>query len=761
MPKIEKAVVIGAGVMGSGIAAHLANAGLSVTLLDLQEATAREAIGRQLKAGGFMHPDFSARVTAGSTEDLSAAAQADWIVEAVAEVPAIKRDLFARLDKVRKKGSIVSSNTSTIPLDVLTEGASEAFAGDFLITHFFNPPRQMRLLEIVASPRTRPEIVHAMELFGEVGLGKGIVHCKDTPGFIANRIGCFWLAVSLDEALKSGATVEEVDAVIGLPLGVPPSGLFGLLDLVGLDLMPHVLDSLHRTLADSDALKAFHYDQPLIKTMIAEKRTGRKAGAGFYRQTKTAKGRLTEVVDLTSGDYRPVQKAKLECLATRDPRALMSFDDVGGRLAWAVMSQTLAYSASLAPEIADSAVEVDHAMQNGYGWKLGPFEMIDALGAEWFAGRLSAEGRDIPPFLALAAKEGGFYQTHAGRRDALRPEGGFAPAPYGELALADLRLAGKPAWENKAAALWDIGDGVACLEFRTKMNAFDADLLDALEAALDLVEKQFKGLVIGNDGPAFSAGANVKAVLAATEAGDEATVEGFVLRGQTLFRRLKFAPFPSVAAVHGMALGGGCEVALHCSAIQAHAECVMGLVEPNLGLVPGWGGTKELLLRLFADKARVRGPAATVLAAFDVIFGAKTSSSAFLARDLGFLRSSDGVTMNRELLLADAKARVLALAEGYKPPEPALLALPGASGREAIRNGIDTALLGGRLLPHDRVVGEALAGILSGGKTDVLTPIPEDLLYDFEREAFLDLIRTDATRARIRAMLETGKPIRN
>jgi 3-hydroxyacyl-CoA dehydrogenase len=759
MSAINKAAVIGAGVMGSGIAAHLANAGLEVVLLDLDKNFAREAIARQLKAGGFMRADFAGRVTPGAISELSLLADADWIVEAVAEKLEIKRDLFQKLDAVRKPGSIVSSNTSTIPLDALTSGLPPRFAADFLITHFFNPPRYMRLLEIVTSAQTRPDALAAISDFADIRLGKGLVTCKDTPGFIANRIGCYWLAAGLVEALARGVSVEEADAIIGRPFGIPSTGIFGLLDLIGIDLMPHILDSLHKTLPATDPAQAYSFNIPLVQKMIADGRTGRKSGAGFFRQATRDGRKIREVMDFETGDYRKLEKPELQSLAVgaKDLRALLAHGDRGGGYARAVMGQTLAYAAALVPEIADLPCEVDDAMRMGYAWERGPFELIDAVGAGWLAKQLTPRGDKIPPLLKQAVEAGGFYRVDGAKRQVLAPGAGYRPISRaaGVFSLADLKLAGKPVAGNGAASVWDLGDGVACLELHTKMNAFDAELLTGVEIALDETAKGFQALVIGNEGPAFSAGANLRPMLEAAERGDFDFIEAFCHRGQQVFRRLKFAAHPSVAAVAGMALGGGCEIALHCSAIQAHAESAMGLVETNLGVVPGWGGGKELLLRL------IKGPVAPALTAFETIFGAKISGSAYQAKELGFLRPRDSITMNRERLLADAKARALAMVKDYKPPEPALVTLSGRSGRQALRNMIDTAFVAGRLKPHDRVVAEALAGMLCGGAADPLRPLAEDDLFDLERAAFLELIRTNATRARIRAMLETGKPLRN
>ncbi|MFG1244233.1 3-hydroxyacyl-CoA dehydrogenase/enoyl-CoA hydratase family protein [Xanthobacter sp. V7C-4] len=765
MGQIRKAGVIGAGVMGSGIAAHLANAGLDVVLLDVEAATAAAAVTKQLKAGGFMDAAFAERVVTGSVSgDMPMLSDADLIIEAVAERLDVKQGLYGRIEAVRKPGSIVSSNTSTIPLSALVEGLPEGFAADFLVTHFFNPPRTMPLLELVAGPRTRPEALETIRDFGDRVLGKSVVVCRDTPGFIANRVGNYWMAAAVNEAIALGLDVEVADAAISKPFGIPKTGIFGLMDLVGIDLMSMVLRSLHDALPPSDPLQDYPVEPALVARMVGEKRLGRKSGAGFVKLSADRKSR--EVTDLVTGAYRPQKKVESDALdaAKGDARALMQHDGAAGRYASAVMEKALAYAARVTPEIADGPDAVDTAMRGGYGWAKGPFELIDQLGAGWLVARLEKRGVPVPDFLAKAAAAGGFYAIENGARTCLLPDGTRRKVAQadGVITLAAVQLASKPVEDWGTARLWDLGDGIACFEIRSKMNTFGAPVLDALEATLARVQQSFKGLVIGSDAPLFSAGADIRVFLETVETSGPAAFGASIDRGHRLFKAVKYAPFPVVGAAAGLAFGGGCELLLHCRAIQAHAELTIGLVEPRIGVVPGWGGCKEMLLRFAEGHASAKGPVAPALAAFGVIAPAKVSSSAFEARRLGFLRPTDGITMNRDRLLADAKAKALALAEDYAPPAPPSLTLSGPSGASALRNVLDTEAMAGRLTAHDLVVGEALANVLTGGPdADPARPVGEDAVTALERAAFIALLGEPATLERIRHMLATGKPLRN
>ena len=772
---ISKVCVIGSGVMGSGIAAQVANAGYPALLLDIvppnatdRSVLAKTAVEKLLKAepAPLMSKSAAKLIEVGNIEDdLKRLAECDWIIEAIIEKPELKQALYKKIDSARKPGSILSSNTSTLPLKVLMDGMPASVKQDFCITHFFNPPRYMRLLEVVAGPETRPEVLSAVTAFADEKLGKAVVKAKDMPGFIANRIGVYWMQCAVNAARELGLTVEEADAVMGKPMGAPKSGVFDLMDIVGLDLMPHVDASMRHALPKSDAYHGLPADFPLLAAMIAEGRTGRKGGAGFYRLNRSAGAKTKEAVDLKTGAYRAVSKVTLESVeaAKGGLRALVSHADRGGTFAWAVLSKMLCYAAGLVPEIAESVADVDLAMRTGFNWKRGPFEMIDQLGAQWFADKLQAEKIPVPALLAIAVKQGGFYKTGTGGRMQLSGDGTYIaiPRPAGSLMLADIKLQGKPLAKNASASLWDLGDGVACLEFHSKMNSIDPDTLQIATQAIDIVAKGMKALVIYNDSENFSVGANIGLALFAANIGVWPVLEELVAQGQTVMKALKFAPFPVVAAPGGMALGGGCEVVLHCAGVQAHAETYMGLVEVGVGIVPGWGGCKEMLIRQSNGVGVPKGPMPGVMAAFEQISLAKVSKSAANAKELSYLRKTDGITMNRERLLPDAKALALKLSENYKPPQPVELRLPGPTGKAALSMAIQSYAQQGLALPHDVTVSSQLAEVLSGGATDITCTVSEDRVMELERGAFMKLVKTEPTLLRMEVMLATGKPLRN
>lgn len=765
---IRKVAVIGAGVMGAGIAAHCANAGVPTVLLDIVPGGAAKALAAMAKQdpAPFMHKGAARLVTPGTlADDLHLVADCDWILEAIVEKPEAKRALYAQLDAVRKPGSVVSSNTSTIPLAALLEGAGAGFAADFCITHFFNPPRYMRLLELVTGPATRADAAAAVTAFCDRALGKTVIPCKDRPGFIANRIGGMWMQSAINHAHDLRLTIEEADAVMGRPLGIPKTGVFGLLDLVGIDLMPHVAASMKATLPADDAYVLGMRDNPLVARLIAEGRTGRKGGkGGFYTRAKSASGEsIKRAIDLWTGEDRASEKPQLESLTLRDLRALAEHGDRGGRYARAVLLDTLAYAAALVPEVADDLASVDAAMRLGYNWKWGPFDLLDKLGPAWFAAALRAEGRAVPKLLETVG-EGRFYRVENGRLQVMGLDGTHrdVPRPDGVLLLADIKRASQPLAKNGSASLWDIGDGVACLEFTSKMNSMDPDILAMVGKAVAMGKKgAFKALVIHNEGENFSVGANIGLALFAANIAAWGEVEGMVEQGQKALRALRHAPFPVVGAPSGMALGGGCEVLLHCDAIQAHSESYIGLVEVGVGLIPGWGGCTTMLRRWSEAPKMPRGPMPPVAKAFEMISTAQVAKSAFEAKEMLLLRPTDGITMNRDRLLAEAKARALAMVEGYAPPEPKPIRLPGASGKAALAMAVQQQVLLGRATPHDVVVCDHLATTLSGGAKDQTEETSEDDLLRLERQSFMALLRTEGTLARVEHMLTTGRPLRN
>ena len=770
--QIRKVCVIGAGVMGAGIAAQVANAGVPVLLLDIvrdpasRNAVAEGAVARMLKTdpAPFMSSRAAKLVEVGNIEDdLAKAAECDWIIEAVIERLDIKQELYAKLDVVRLPGSAISSNTSTIPLDKLVDGRSDTFKRDFLITHFFNPPRYMRLLEIVTGPATDPAVAAKVEAFADRAMGKTIVHAKDTPGFIANRIGTYWIQLGLNAAFDLGLTIEEADAIAGKPMGVPKTGIFGLMDLVGIDLMPHLQKSLTQTLPPGDPYHGIARSLPLIEKMIDQGYTGRKGKGGFYRLNRELNKRK-ESIDLASGEYREsVKEAGPSGPAAKgDLRALIETKGKVGDYAWAILGGTLAYAASLIPQAANDVVAIDDAMKLGYNWKAGPFEMIDRISAAYLVRKLEADGQPVPDLLKLAGDRS-FYRVENGKRQYLGLDGDYHDIvrPEGVLRLEDVKLASQPLLKNGSAALWDVGDGIACLEFTGKMNALDGDVMKLIGQAIPLVQKSFKALVVYNDGSNFSAGANLGLALFALNIAAWSEVEKLVAGGQKAYKALKYAPFPVVGAPAGMALGGGCEILLHCDAIQAHAELYMGLVECGVGLIPGWGGCGEMIRRWRDAPTMPKGPMPAVAKVFEKVSTATVSKSAAEAKELMFLRPDDGITMNRDRLLTDAKSKALALADGYQPPAPPEFRLPGESGHVGLNMAAQGFRKRGLATDYDMVVSDALAGVLTGGQADVLDTVTEQDMLRLEREAFMLRVRDPRTIARVEHMLETGKPLRN
>jgi 3-hydroxyacyl-CoA dehydrogenase len=770
----KKVAVIGAGVMGCGIAAQVANAGVPVLLLDIlpkegenRNAVAEAAVAKALKTdpAPFMSAGAAKLIECGNIEDhLARVAECDWVVEVVVEKLEVKQALYRKLDAVRKPGTAISSNTSTIPLHMLVEGMPESFARDFMITHFFNPPRYMRLLELVTGPHTDAALAGKVADFCDVRLGKSVVTAKDSPGFIANRLGIFWMTSAVTDAIEHGLTVEEADAVMGRPFGVPKTGVFGLMDLVGIDLMPHINASMKVALPPADPFHAKNRPLPIVAKLIETGYTGRKGKGGFYRLNREGGKKTKEALDLVSGEYRPEQKAELAELADggKDLKKLLSTRGKIGSYAWDVMGHTLAYAASLVPEATDEIAAIDEAMRLGYNWKWGPFELIDKIGADWLSDKLRASGIAIPPMLERAAGRG-FYRVQDGKRQSLGQDGDYHDIvrPEGVLMLEDIKLRAQPVLKNSSASVWDIGDGVLCFEFTSKSNSLDEQIMTLLGKTIALVKKDYKALVIYNESGNFSVGANLGLALFAANMAAWVQIESLIATGQETMQKLKYAPFPVVSAPAGLALGGGCEFLLHSSAVQPHAETYAGLVECGVGVVPGWGGCKEMLGRWATDPAQPKGPMPAPSKVFEMISTAKVAKSAAEMRDMGILRKGDRITMNRYRLLADAKTRALELAQDYKAPEPREIVLPGPSGRVALNNAVAGFAKLGVATKHDVVVAGELARVLTGGETDVLDTVKETKLLELEREAFMRLLRTNATLARIEHTLVTGKPLRN
>ena len=721
MSEIRSAAVIGAGTMGAAIAAHIANAGVPVVLLDLGDAAATAAAGlAKRRPPPLVESAAARRITTGSLEsDLELAAGADWLVEAIVEDVDAKRDLYVRLDGVRQPGSIVSSNTSTIPLRELLAGAPAGLGADFMVTHFFNPPRYMQLLETVAGPDTRRDAVEAVEEFADLRLGKAIVRCNDTPGFVANRLGVYWVATAIGEALERGLTVEEADALMGDAIGAPRTGVFGLMDLVGLGLHEHVAGSFDRLLPETDAWRDVPDHVGLFRRMVAMGATGRAAGRGFY----TRDGSQQLAIDLHTLEYRPADRPRLAAVAAAREgglRALVGTADRHGEYAKAVLTKVLDYAAGMVPEVTDRPELIDLAMQRGFNWKRGPFAMRDELDG-----------------------------VHSPRLPVRRP---------GVLAFADVkarpRLLG-----NDAASLWGAGEGVGCLEFHTKANALGDAVLEVIEQTVSAAGNAYAALVIYNEGPFFSTGGDLAHLLTLANVAGWERMHRFGVRGQRALEGLKFAPVPVVGAPSGRCLGGGCEVLLHCDAVQAHTETYMGLVEMGVGLLPAWGGCKELLIR--GAESAADGPMPAAAMAFQLIATGTVSGSAQHAKQLGYLRASDRITPNRDRLLADARAFALELADGYRPPEPRMLTTAGRSGAATLELTARQRAAAIGASEYDLVLAGAYARVLTGGDADPVEPIPESAISQLELDEVGRLLRRPQTIDRITHMLATGKPLRN
>ena len=769
--RVRKLGVVGAGTMGGGIAALAASAGVPVVLLDVpgqekRNDPAEQGLQRQVKAkpAAFMDVERAALVRTGNTEDdLHLLADCDWIVEAIIEQPAPKQALFARLEEIAKPTAIVASNTSGIPMHVLTEGRSDRFKRNFLGTHFFSPVRYMHLLELIPTSDTAPETVAAIVEFAERALGKGTVIAKDAPGFIANRLGVKGMFSTMRQMEANGLTIDEVDALTGPLIGRPGSATFRTGDISGIDVLQHVSKGLAEATGEDFSLPEW------VAGMVERKQLGDKTGGGFYQK----RGKEIFTLDYKAGEYAPQAKPEDADLkaAGKLPlpervRAALSLPGKYGEFVKRVLLEGAHYALTLSPELAYDVASVDRAMEWGYGHDAGPFRIMDMIGVDALRSGFRELGLDEPALLSQASA--GFYrQTDAGE-ETLSFDGGYVPVPApaaGAIKLAAIaRKPGAVLEENEGARLLDLGDGVALLEFRSKMNTLGEPVLKMFDTALARVERDgMAGLVIGNDdAKAFSAGADLSGVGGAVQAGDWKTVEAVVRRFQDTVQAVRRSPFPVVSAPHGLTLGGGCEFTLHADAVQANGELYMGLVEAGVGLLPGGGGTKELLFR-FTEALKPypeADPFEAVKRAFQLIALASTSTSALEARKMGFLRDSDRISMNRDLLIADAKRRVLDLAPGYIAPVPRTIRALGSEGLGNLKYALFSFREAGQASEHDARIGYEIAYVLCGGDGPARTVTEQDIL-DLERESFLKLLGTKETQERILYTLKTGKPLRN
>jgi 3-hydroxyacyl-CoA dehydrogenase len=756
--------------MGAQIALHCANAGVPALLLDLTADAARQGLerARKLKPDPQFTPDAYKLVSTGGFDtDLDRIAKADWIMEAVVERLDIKQQLLARVDEKRRPGSIVSSNTSGIPIAALAEGRSDDFRRNWLGTHFFNPPRYLRLLEIIPTAETDPAVVAAITHFGDHTLGKGVVIAKDSPNFIGNHIALYGVARTL-EVLGSGKfTIEEIDAITGPALGRPGSATFRTMDIAGIDVLAHVLRNLNERLPN-DADRAAFAVHPIVDKLIERGALGEKAGRGFYERRKSASGE-SEIwtLDPATMEYRPKQSARIasieagrsiDDLAER-VRALFHSNDKAGEFLRATLAPTLVYTARVTPAIAHSIDDVDRVMRWGFGWDAGPFELIDIIGvkevlaaAEAAGGHAVAGG--VPPLMASLI-EGDVKRFR---------EGLVKPAAPDLQILRSAKEQNRVIKKNAGASLVDLGDGVIAVEFHSKMNAIGGDTVAMLQAGVKEAATSGQALVIGNDSPNFSAGANLMLVLLEAQEGNWDELDMMIRAFQQANMSLRNSPVPVVAAPAGLALGGGTEIPLHADRVQAAAETYMGLVEVGVGLIPAGGGTKEMLVRAMQQlPTPISDPLPYVSKAFETVALAKVSASGPDAQRLGYLAPTDAFTMNRERLMADAKAKALErVREGYHVPPPrTAIPVGGESVTAALNLGVHLMWRAGRATDHDALIGRKLAHIFGGGSLPHATTVTEQYLLDLEREAFMSLLGQRKTLERIQHTLKTGKPLRN
>ncbi len=807
MTQIRKVAVIGAGTMGGGIAAHCANAGLQVVLLDavptsltpeeqargltLESPAVRNRLVnaglervKKARPAALFTPERASLITVGNTEDdLGLLADADWIVEAIVEQLEPKRALMERIERVRRPGSIVSSNTSGIPIAAIAAGRSEEFRAHFLGTHFFNPPRYLYLLELIPTPDTLPEVVEAMRAFAEERLGKGVVVAKDRPNFIGNRIFTYAGQVTVGYALANGYSVEEVDSLTGELIGNPRTATFRLLDLVGLDVMLHVTRNLYEAVPDDEEREVFRI-APEIDAVAQRGWLGNKAGVGFYKEVRGAQGREFWPLNLRTMEHEPPKKPRFDLVGRarkiEDLRERLRFlvenaeGDRAGTFVRETLLRTIAYAARRIPEIADSIADVDRAMRWGFNQQLGPFEVWDALGVRWAAGLMRERGIAVAPWVEqmLGAGAESFY-----RREGGRVTGVWSPArgeyvdlapPAGTLSLDDLRAQGRELERNQSASILDLGDGVLCLEFHSKVNAIDPLISEMGARALEMLrsDDRWVGMVIGNQAADFCAGVNLALLAMAVASGQVSEAEKFARSTQDLLFAMRRSPKPIVAAPYGRVLGGGVEMCLAAARRVASAESYMGLVELGVGLIPGWGGCKEFVRRHVSPHAKVPGvdPMPYLQRAFETIALAKVSESAEHAMQLGYLDRGDRIVMNRERLIAEAKREVLEMAaEGYVPvPEEGepVYAI-GRRGIAVLRAALHGMRVGGFISEYDQKLATALAYTMCGG--DLTTPqwVSEQYILDLEFEAVMKLATEPKTQERIMHILQTGKPLRN
>jgi 3-hydroxyacyl-CoA dehydrogenase len=799
---VRKAAVLGAGTMGAAIAAHLSNAGIPTLLLDIapRELTADEEskgltlespkvrnrivsqlfeASKKLKPAPFMLGKNAGLISIGNfADDMAKIKDCDLVIEAVVENLEIKHKLFADVEKHRKPGSVIASNTSGIPIDSIAEPFSEDFKKHFLGVHFFNPPRYMKLVEVIPGSQTSGEVACKVSGFLDRRLGKGVVPAKDRPNFIANRIGVFGMMATIHEMIEMGFTPTEVDQMTGKAIGHASSATFRTSDLVGLDVTAHVTNNLYPAVPDDEDREVFKIPE-LIQTLLDKKILGDKTNGGFFKKSKDAEGkRVILELDLNTFEYKPQQKTKfpsldgakaIEDIPTRLKKLVWGEDRVGEFL-WKTSSRVSRYAANRIPEIADTIVEIDNAIKWGFGWEIGVFEAWDAIGVRESVERMRKEGQAVPESVEkmLASGAETFYKNENGNRSYYDlVSGEYKPMPDrpGVMVLKSVKERTGVIKSNPGASLIDIGDGVACLEFHSKMNSIGGDTVQMMNFALDEVEKNFKGLVVGNQGGNFSAGANIMMILLAAQEEEWDDINMAVHALQQAIMRLRYSPKPVVTAPYGLTLGGGCEIAIHGNLVQAAAETYIGLVEVGVGLIPAGGGTKEMTMRAMDAAAAVpdADPLSFLKKTFEMIGMGKVATSAQEARSWGLLRDVDAISMNGDRLIADAKQEVLNLdAMGFVAPTPRSdIYVMGEAAEAAMKLALHMMKQGNFVSDHDVLIGKKLAHVMSGGSMNHSATVSEQYLLDLEREAFISLCGERKTQERLAAMLKTGKPLRN
>ncbi len=800
LKEIRKAAVLGAGVMGATIAAHLANVGIPSYLLDIvpRELTPDEEkkgltlespevrnrlsnSGKQELLKNKQKPLYRDSnidlITPGNFEDdMDKLKEVDWIIEVIVENMDIKKKVFKQVEENWTKGAIVSSNTSGLSINEMVTENSPEFRKHFLGTHFFNPPRWMKLLEIIPCDDTSEEVLDYMHRFCEKTLGKGVVFAKDTPNFIANRIGTYAMVYTIKLMLQEKLSIEEVDTITGPPMGHPKSASFRTLDMVGLDTFSHVARTVYDKTDDPEEKEVFDLPE-LLDKMVENKMLGDKTKQGFYKKVKGEDGSQIYTLDYEKMEYRPQEKKRFDILGKTKQEALtdgykmlVESDDTAGKFAWNVTKKTLLYSAKRIPEIADDVINVDRAMRWGFNWKLGPFETWDAIGVKESVERMKSEGETIPASVEEMLSKGfeTFYKED--EKGALSyydfDSKSYKPVPISPeiISLPALKKQNKLVKGNDDGSLIDMGDGVLCLEQHSPQQALSNDFMELIFEAVEEVEKNYVGLLIGNQERYFCVGANVVLMLMAAQSGEWDQINSMAKRYQDSLMNMKYANFPVVAAPFQMTLGGGMEVAAHCDRIHAAADTFMGQVEIGMGLIPGAGGNKELLIRmtegLREDTKVDRLP--YVQKAFEAIAMGTTSSSARHAQELGFMRPTDKVTINQDYLLHDAKNTVLAMAlEGYEPPKKKPIKVLGEYGVATFKVGVQNMLWGGYITEYEQKIANKIAFVLCGGNIKPDSLVSEQYLLDIEREAFLELLGEEKTQERINHFLTKGKPLRN